>query len=124
MSTPHKKDDDVLGATEGSLRVKWADGAERRAASRAKAERELKRVRNAVLRRAAIASKADARARGATQYEGKECCHHKGWTTRMVSTGHCTICNRERDDKRRMARGVYGLRGRRKPRPARTGQHH
>jgi hypothetical protein len=93
----------------------WKD---RRAAHRAKARRELERVRRGALKRAASASRKDAIARGAPRYVGLICPHHPSNGIRYTSSHHCIECDRETADRRRQAAGVYQGQ-RRKPRAPR-----
>ena len=100
---------------------RWQDT---RAQAREKARRELARVRRRELRRAAHESRADARARGLSTYQGAPCRYHDRCNTKYTSTGRCLECSREDADKRRIRAGTFGRRGRRIPRAPRVGHRH
>jgi hypothetical protein len=128
MSAPgaDKKPNDLKGISEGTLTARWADGTERRAAARAKAQRELERTRRRELKRAASVSRKDSLARGATTYIGIACRFHPTNRVRYTSSHHCIECDRLRSDRRRQRQNPesFGQQGQRKPRAPRADQRH
>lgn len=111
----------LIGISEGALTGRWADS---RTDQRRRAAAELERIRAHAVGQVYIQDRKDARLRGDKKYEGRPCRYHPANRTRYVGSARCIICDRKRQDRRRMAVGTYGLRGQRKPRPPHVGQRH
>lgn len=95
----------VNGISEGALTAQWSDGAERRAAARAKAAREHDQHRRSVLQAATHKSRSEALAMGRPRYVGHVCKRgHNG--ERYTNDGNCVECVRLAAERRRRLRGL------------------